>query len=71
MTWHFTQFAASDFDADQLALVDQLAAPYRSFFNNLSLQMMVLEERDVPGFLSGESRVDESSQRFVSCAETF
>ncbi|EHJ92236.1 methyl-accepting chemotaxis protein [Vreelandella boliviensis] len=69
---HFNRFTASDFDQDQQALVDQLTANYRSFFNNnLSLQMMMLEERDVPGFLSGESRVDDSSQRFVESAEGF
>ncbi|MBT2788846.1 MULTISPECIES: methyl-accepting chemotaxis protein [unclassified Halomonas] len=69
---HFNRFTSSSFDQDQQALVDQLAANYRSFFNNnLSLQMMMLEERDVPGFLSGESRVDDSSQRFVESAESF
>ncbi|MBT2770787.1 Tar ligand binding domain-containing protein [Halomonas sp. ISL-60] len=69
---HFNRFTSSSFDQDQQALVDQLAANYRSFFNNnLSLQMMMLEERDVPGFLSGESRVDDSSERFVESAEAF
>ena len=71
-TENFSQFASSDFETDQQALVDQLATEFQSFVNNnLNLQMMMLEERDVSGFLSGESRVDESSQRFVSSAETF
>ncbi|MEA2119349.1 methyl-accepting chemotaxis protein [Halovibrio sp. HP20-50] len=69
---NFTQFTASDFDQSQQALVDQLATDFQSFVNNnLNLQMMMLEERDVPGFLSGESRVDDSSQRFIDSAEAF
>lgn len=69
---HFAQFQASDFDPEQQTVVDQLATDFQSFAgNNLNLQMMMLEERDVPGFLSGESRVDESSQRFVASAEAF
>ncbi len=54
---HFEAFQASNFQS----LVN----------NNLSLQMMMLEERDVRGFLSGESRVDDSSQQFVNTAEAF
>nr|ACF77041.1 putative methyl-accepting chemotaxis protein [Halomonas sp. HAL1] len=69
---NFGQFSASDFEPEQQALVDQLAADFQSFVNNnLSLQMMMLEERDVSGFLSGESRVDDSSQQFVQSAEAF
>jgi methyl-accepting chemotaxis protein-1 (serine sensor receptor) len=68
----FKQFTGSDFDQDQQVLVDQLAADFHSFVNNnLSLQMMMLEERDVSGFFSGESRVDGSSQQFVASAEAF
>ena len=69
---NFEQFSSSDFEPEQQALVDQLAADFQSFVNNnLSLQMMMLEERDVSGFLSGESRVDDSSQQFVQSAEAF
>lgn len=69
---HFTQFKASDFDQDQQVFVDQLASNFQSFVNNnLNLQMMMLEERDISGFFSGESRVDDSSQHFVESAETF
>ena len=69
---HFAEFQASNFFPDQQAVVDQLATDFQSFAdNNLNLQMMMLEERDVSGFLSGESRVDESSQRFVASAEAF
>ncbi len=69
---HFAQFAASDFEADQQVLVDQLATNFQSFVNNnLNLQMMMLEERDIAGFFSGESRVDDSSQHFVQSAEAF
>ncbi|MBS3670287.1 methyl-accepting chemotaxis protein [Vreelandella boliviensis] len=69
---NFSQFTESDFEADQQALVDQLASNFQSFVNNnLNLQMMMLEERDVSGFFSGESRVDDSSQQFVESAETF
>lgn len=71
-TENFNQFKASDFDQDQQAFVDQLASGFQSFVNNnLSLQMMMLEERDVSGFFSGESRVDDSSQHFVASAEAF
>ena len=71
-TENFNQFTASDFDQDQQAFVDQLASDFQSFVNNnLSLQMMMLEERDVSGFFSGESRVDDSSQHFVASAEAF
>lgn len=71
-TQNFKQFSTSNFAPEQQALVDQLAADFQSFVNNnLSLQMMMLEERDVPGFLSGESRVDGSSQQFVQSAEAF
>ncbi|BBI51904.1 hypothetical protein HORIV_43250 [Vreelandella olivaria] len=69
---NFSQFTASDFEADQQALVDQLASTFQSFVNNnLNLQMMMLEERDISGFFSGESRVDDSSQHFVESAEAF
>lgn len=71
-TENFNQFTASDFDQDQQAFVNQLALGFQSFVNNnLSLQMMMLEERDVSGFFSGESRVDDSSQQFVASAEAF
>ncbi|MGP9765648.1 methyl-accepting chemotaxis protein [Halomonas sp. AOP13-D3-9] len=71
-TENFSQFTASDFDQNQQALVDQLASSFQSFVNNnLNLQMMMLEERDISGFFSGESRVDESSQHFVESAEAF
>ncbi|WGI24057.1 methyl-accepting chemotaxis protein [Halomonas alkaliantarctica] len=71
-TENFNQFTASDFDQDQQAVVDQLASNFQSFVNNnLNLQMMMLEERDVSGFFSGESRVDDSSQHFVASAEAF
>lgn len=71
-TQNFKQFSTSDFAPEQQTLVDQLAADFQSFVNNnLSLQMMMLEERDVSGFLSGESRVDGSSQQFVQSAEAF
>ncbi|WP_386078613.1 methyl-accepting chemotaxis protein [Vreelandella sp. F11] len=69
---NFSQFTESDFEADQQALVDQLASNFQSFVNNnLNLQMMMLEERDISGFFSGESRVDDSSQHFVESAEAF
>jgi methyl-accepting chemotaxis protein len=68
----FSQFKGSYLETDQQVLVDQLATNFQSFVNNnLNLQMMMLEERDVAGFLSGESRVDGSSQQFVESAETF
>lgn len=68
----FAAFQASFPEQEQLALVDQLANDFRSLVtNNLSLQMMMLEERDVRGFLSGESRVDDSSRQFVNTAEAF
>lgn len=68
----FAQFQTSEFEPEQQLLVDQLANAFQSFVNNnLNLQMMMLEERDVAGFLSGESRVDGSSQRFVESAEAF
>ncbi|MBR9904500.1 MAG: HAMP domain-containing protein [Gammaproteobacteria bacterium] len=71
-TENFSQFTASDFDQNQQALVDQLASSFQSFVNNnLNLQMMMLEERDISGFFSGESRVDDSSQQFVERAEAF
>lgn len=69
---NFSQFTASDFDQDQQVFVDQLATDFQTFVNNnLSLQMMMLEERDISGFFSGESRVDHSSQQFVESAEAF
>ena len=68
----FNAFHSSFAEDERLELVDQLANDFYSLVNNnLSLQMMMLEERDVRGFLSGESRVDESSQQFVSAAEAF
>ncbi|WP_301585780.1 methyl-accepting chemotaxis protein [Halomonas alkaliantarctica] len=68
----FNAFHSSFSEEERLELVDQLANDFRSLVNNnLSLQMMMLEERDVRGFLSGESRVDESSQKFVSTADAF
>ncbi|WP_089708244.1 methyl-accepting chemotaxis protein [Vreelandella arcis] len=71
-TENFTRFKASNFTPSQQEIVDQLATDFQSFVNNnLKLQMMMLEERDVSGFLSGESRVDSSSQHFVESAETF
>lgn len=71
-TQNFKQFSTSNFAPEQQALVDQLDVDFQSFVNNnLSLQMMMLEERDVSGFLSGESRVDGSSQQFVQSAEAF
>ncbi|MGM0858781.1 MAG: methyl-accepting chemotaxis protein [Pseudomonadota bacterium] len=69
---NFARFEASHFDSGQQAVVDQLASDFQSFVNNnLSLQMMMLEERDITGFFSGESRVDESSQRFIDSADAF
>ncbi|KIN13561.1 Tar ligand binding domain-containing protein [Vreelandella titanicae] len=69
---NFTQFTASDFDQDQQSFVEQLASNFQSFVNNnLNLQMMMLEERDISGFFSGESRVDDSSEHFVASAEAF
>ncbi|MCD6439586.1 MAG: Tar ligand binding domain-containing protein [Halomonas sp.] len=68
----FNAFYSSFAEDERLELVDQLANNFHSLVNNnLSLQMMMLEERDVRGFLSGESRVDESSQQFVTAAEAF
>ncbi|MDR5887014.1 methyl-accepting chemotaxis protein [Vreelandella janggokensis] len=68
----FTRFEASHFDQEQQAIVDQLASDFQSFVNNnLSLQMMMLQDRDITGFFSGESRVDESSQRFIDSADAF
>lgn len=68
----FNAFHASFPEEGRLELVNQLANDFRSLVNNnLSLQMMMLEERDVRGFLSGESRVDDSSQKFVSTADAF
>ncbi len=68
----FNAFHSSFAEDERLELVDQLANDFHSLVNNnLSLQMMMLEERDVRGFLSGESRVDDSSQQFVSTAEAF
>jgi len=69
---HFEAFQASFPEGEQPELVGQLASNFQSLVNNnLSLQMMMLEERDVRGFLSGESRVDDSSQQFVNTAEAF
>ncbi|MCO7246124.1 methyl-accepting chemotaxis protein [Halomonas sp. Mc5H-6] len=69
---HFSQFKSSRIAPSQQALVDQLTNDFQSFVNNnLSLQMMMLDERDVSGFLSGESRVDESSEHFVESVEAF
>lgn len=68
----FDAFQASFSEGEQLELVDQLANDFRSLVNNnLNLQMMMLEERDVSGFLSGESRVDDSTKQFVNTAEAF
>lgn len=69
---HFAQFESSTFDQGQQALVDQLVGDFQSLVNsNLNLQMMMLEDRDITGFFSGESRVDDSSQRFIDSAEAF
>ncbi|WP_404377311.1 methyl-accepting chemotaxis protein [Vreelandella aquamarina] len=71
-TAQFDAFQASFPEGERPELVDQLASDFQSLVsNNLSLQMMLLEERDVRGFLSGESRVDSSSQQFVNTAEAF
>nr|WP_298055878.1 methyl-accepting chemotaxis protein [uncultured Halomonas sp.] len=71
-TAQFDAFQTSFPEEEQLELVDQLANDFRSLVNNnLSLQMMMLEERDVRGFLSGESRVDDSTRQFVNTAEAF
>ncbi|GGC80592.1 methyl-accepting chemotaxis protein [Vreelandella lutescens] len=68
----FTAFQERLDANQQTELSEQLANSFRSLVNNnLNLQMMMLEERDVRGFLSGESRVDDSSQRFVAAAEGF
>ncbi|WP_404465826.1 methyl-accepting chemotaxis protein [Vreelandella aquamarina] len=69
---HFEAFQAHFPEEQQPELVGQLASNFQSLVNNnLNLQMMMLEERDVRGFLSGESRVDDSSQQFVDTAEAF
>ncbi|MYL23935.1 HAMP domain-containing protein [Halomonas alkaliantarctica] len=68
----FADFQNSPITANQQALVEQLESDFQSLVNNnLSLQMMMLEEGDVRGFLSGESRVDDSSRQFVESADAF
>lgn len=68
----FADFQNGQMTANQQTLAEQLARDFQSLVNNnLSLQMMMLEERDVRGFLSGESRVDGSSRAFVESVDAF
>jgi methyl-accepting chemotaxis protein len=68
----FERFQNNQMTERQQALAEQLLRDFQSLVNNnLSLQMMMLEERDVSGFLSGESRVDNSSRQFVESVDAF
>ncbi|XGA79488.1 methyl-accepting chemotaxis protein [Halomonas sp. CH40] len=68
----FKNFQDVQMSASQQALVEPLARNFQSLVNNnLSLQMMMLEDKDVRGFLSGESRVDDSSKAFVESVDAF
>ncbi|MCL7930270.1 methyl-accepting chemotaxis protein [Halomonas llamarensis] len=68
----FEHFQNNQMTESQQTLAEQLSRDFQSLVNNnLNLQMMMLEERDVRGFLSGESRVDNSSRQFVESADAF
>ncbi|WP_431023738.1 methyl-accepting chemotaxis protein [Halomonas sp. H5] len=68
----FERFRAVPPAASQQAAIEALSQRYQSLVdNNLSLQLMLLQDGDHGGYRSGQSRVTESSQAFMAEADDF
>ncbi|MDC8804138.1 methyl-accepting chemotaxis protein [Halomonas pacifica] len=68
----FARFRAVPPAASQEAAIEALSQRYQSLVdNNLSLQLMLLQDGDHGGYRSGQSRVTESSQAFMAEADDF
>lgn len=68
----FSKFSEYPVNSVQKTNHESLVNDFRSLVNdNLTLQLMMLEEGDVSGFFSGESRVDNKSRQFVFSANKY
>ncbi|WP_163559042.1 methyl-accepting chemotaxis protein [Halomonas sp. NO4] len=68
----FQRFLEAPHERDQQALVETLEEHFRSLHdNNLRLQLGLLQDADVTGYLSGQSRVTQSSERFIETIDAF
>jgi len=68
----FLRFRDASHSPQQQELLQTLEERFRSLHDsNLLLQLGLLQEGDVDGYLSGQSRVTQSSERFTETIETF
>lgn len=68
----FQRFLEASHEPEQQALVETLEERFRSLHdNNLRLQLGLLQDADVTGYLSGQSRVTQSSERFIESIDAF
>ncbi|MGM0783172.1 MAG: methyl-accepting chemotaxis protein [Pseudomonadota bacterium] len=68
----FQRFLEASHEPEQQALVETLEEHFRSLHdNNLRLQLGLLQDADVTGYLSGQSRVTQSSERFIETIDAF
>ncbi|TFH85544.1 HAMP domain-containing protein [Billgrantia azerbaijanica] len=68
----FERFLAIEPQPEQEAVIKALQNSFLSIVdNNLSLQLMMLQEEDVGGYRSGLSRVTEGTEHFVADIEAF
>ncbi|MDI5987093.1 methyl-accepting chemotaxis protein [Halomonas sp. M4R5S39] len=68
----FRRFQAVPPAPGQQEAIEALSQRYQSLVdNNLGLQLMLLQDGDHAGYRSGQSRVTESSQAFMTVADDF